>query len=297
MKTSRGRYYFGRVIKAGILNHEKLIDALREPVAITKQTYSWTITDFKEYALKSKNDTFYFGFLTKFVPDGSVTRLDRENFTQIDQFEPDMIIARSPFIYFPQYSGLVYLHVWNYIQQEVFVNRFSEIVKAKYDDFFVDCIIEPITDLRTFFTKISSLQSIERIKATVHPPNPLFGHFWRKLKDYLLERNVSEMKIDEKSDPGKSIDNDLKKIINVIISEEKIESIKQVDIGDAAILMAADGYGHGHIEGTEGNKMVIVSTRETKLSILFDKEPDPIELKNQVIEIFEDINKKRHMDH
>ena len=89
----------------------------------------------------------------------------------------------------------------------------------------------------------------------------------------------------------------IKKIINIIVSEEKIESIKQVDIGDAAILMAADGYGHGHIEGTEGNKMVIVSTRETKLSILFDKEPDPIELKNQVIEIFEDINKKRHMDH
>ncbi len=59
-----------------------------------------------------------------------------------------------------------------------------------------------------------------------------------------------------------------------------------IKIGDACILMAADGYGHGQVEGIEGKKTVIVSTKETKLSIKFDKDPDPLKLKDEVTDIF-----------
>ncbi len=210
-----------------------------------------------------------------------------------------MIIASSPFLYIPKYSGIAFLHVWNYIQQDVFIRRFTDIIKEKYDNFFVDCIIEPITDLRTFYKKISQLKSIERIKATIRPPNPLFGYFWESLKEYIIDRNASEMKLDEKSAPGNNINNDLKKIIDIIITEGDVKEIEKtsIKIGDASILMAADGYGHGQVEGIEGKKTVIVSTKQTKLSIKFDKDPDPIKLKEEVTDIFKEIKKQRHMDH
>jgi hypothetical protein len=297
VKTIRGRYYFGRVIKSGILDHEKFLQALQEPISITKQKYSWTIRDFR--VIKSSGNEFYFGYLTKFLPEGLISKLDRIHHTLIDQIEPDMIVASSPFIYMPKYSGIVYLHLWNQIQQDVFVNRFSELVVEKYEKFFVSCEIEAITDLRSFYKKISELSSIERINATIHPPNPLFGRYWKSLKDYLEKRNTSDMKIEEKCDPGKSINNELKKIIKSLLENKEInpKEIELINIGDAAILMAADGYGHGKVEGIEGKRTVIISTRETKLSILFDKDPDPIELKNAVEEIFKNINKERHMDH
>lgn len=297
MKRIRGRYYFGRVLKSGLLDNDKLLSSLREPITLTINKYSWSIRDFR--IMKSSGVEFYFGFLTKFQQEGLISKFDRVHHTSIDHIEPDMIIASSPFIYIPKYSGIVYLHIWNQIQQEVFVKRFTELVMEKYENFFVSCEIESISDLRTFYNKISDLNSIERISATIHPPNPLFGLYWKSLRDYLIKRKTSDMKIEEKCNPGGNINNDLKKLIKIIIDKKEISisNIESINIGDAAVLMAADGYGHGKVEGIEGNRTIIVSTRDTKMSIIFDKEPDPIALMNTVEEIFKTINQDRHMDH
>jgi hypothetical protein len=297
MKNNRGSYYLGRVNKFGLLDQEKFKLALDEPITIARQKYLWTITDFK--TLHSNGSEFFFGYLTKFMSEGVISKLDRIHHSMIEHVEPDMIIASSPFLYVPKYSGIVYLHIWNQIQQDIFVKRFEDLIKEKYDGFFMECEIESITDLRSFYHRISELRSIERVNATIYPPNPRFGKYWKSLNDYLKQRNTSDMKIDERCDPGKSINSNLQNIIYDIIEEKDISDInsKKVDIGDAAILMAADGYGHGKVEGIEGSRTVVISTKERKLSILFDKEPDPLELYNKVEELFINIQKQRHMDH
>ena len=43
-------------------------------------------------------------------------------------------------------------------------------------------MIEPIVDLRTFVDRVSTLSRIEKINATVVPPNPLFGPVWGRIK-------------------------------------------------------------------------------------------------------------------
>ena len=88
-------------------------------------------------------------------------------------------------IYFKEFSGIAYLHVWNSIEDRTFKSRFSRIVREKFDDFFVDCAIEPISDIKTFAEKILGLTAITDIRAKVSPPNPLFGRCWKSLNDYI----------------------------------------------------------------------------------------------------------------
>ena len=61
-------------------------------------------------------------------------------------------------------------------------------------------------------------------------------------------------------------------------SSGKPDHDSQVDITDAAMLMAADGYGHGKIIGEQNGEEVVIRTSDTHKSFLFAKEPDPSEL-------------------
>ena len=74
--------------------------------------------------------------------------------------------------------GIVYPHVWNNLQKEQFEKYFCELITEKHENFFVSCMIEPIVDLRTFVDRVSKLSRIEKINATVVPPNPLFDPVW-----------------------------------------------------------------------------------------------------------------------
>ena len=137
---------------------------------------------------------YVFGKLSKYSPQGSVKVLDEKEKAETRVIEPNLIEASSPFLYIPQFSGLAYLHVWNQIEREIFAKRFSRIIEESFDNFFVDCKIEPITDLRKFIEKLTSIETFTEISAKIHPPNPLFGRAWKDLREYLEKRQASEFK-------------------------------------------------------------------------------------------------------
>ncbi|MFL0867202.1 hypothetical protein [Vibrio parahaemolyticus] len=68
-------------------------------------------------------------------------------------------------------------------------------------------------------------------------------------------------------------------------------------IGDAAILMAADGYGRGKVVGIEKGDEVVVKTSDTQKSFLHAKEPIPDELAIKTKVEFDKITKERDMGH
>lgn len=70
------------------------------------------------------------------------------------------------------------MHVWNGIQEELFPRRFKTIIEKTYENFFVDCSIEPVSDYKAFREKLGSLERFTEIFAKVYPPNPLFGRLW-----------------------------------------------------------------------------------------------------------------------
>lgn len=67
---------------------------------------------------------------------------------------------------------------------------FSSLIQAAYENFFVDCSVEPVADYRAFVEKSDQLERITEMGAKVHPPNPLFGHLWGDLKNYIAHRNA-----------------------------------------------------------------------------------------------------------
>jgi hypothetical protein len=289
--SKEGTYYLGRIVLQGVMTKDDLVHLLKKPKPIQVGEYSWTITDFKAHEQCGKK--YYFGKLTKYQPEAEVDVVDIKTYSEIKKDIENAKIASSTFIYLPDYSGIAYLHVWNRIEQETFVRRFTAIVLR--DQIMVDCNIDPVSDLAAFYKRISSLDKISCIQAKVHPPNPLFGHMWKELKEFLEKRKTAELKIEERAVKGEDLLSNIKKAVRSV--EENQTGDQKIDITDAAILMAADGYGTGKIQGSEGKNKVVVATGDTVKNFKFSSDPKPEELFVVADGLFKDISEKRHMEH
>ncbi len=300
MTKRRARYYLGRVVRGGTLDSQKFMTALQKPTSILKASFSWTITKCKIYGPKDEPE-FIFARLAKYEPEGRIDIVDPKKHEELSEQIDNKLIASSPFVYIPRYSGIAYQHIWNAIQQEIFVRRFSEIIESTLDKFFVKAEIDPIVDYRTFVKRLSELEHINKISAKVKPPNPLFGILWRQLKEYLQSRDIEELTISEEGKKDKYLLTKLIELLSLFLEKEDKQVLEKysekVDVGDAAVLMAADGYGKAKIEGVKSKHAVIIRTADNMKSFLFDKDPDPKELYEHARSLLDDINKERYMEH
>ncbi|EGR2241038.1 hypothetical protein DYT77_17835 [Vibrio cholerae] len=274
------------------------MNAIKEPVSLSYRDSSWTFIDVQE--VKDNGEHYIFGRLSKYKPLGEVTVVDTYRRTEETQIEPNLKVASSPFVYIPSHSGIAFLNVYNHIEQKAFVNRFCSIIEETYQRFFVDCDIELVSDLRSFAAKVSSLDGIYHVNAKISPPNPMFGCLWAELKDYLIKRNTDRMTIVEDAPESEPLNTDLpyhiEKAANQTADEQYV-SDEPLPIGDAAILMAADGYGHGTVKGKRDNEVITIKTSETVKNFSFDKNPEPDALYRKALEIFDEIKEKRHLGH
>lgn len=291
----RGRYYMARVIKLGQLNQAKLIDAIVEAPTVAIGQFEWTITDVID--MRNATDSFVFGNLAKYSKEGTVKVVDEASKHQLQARARNLLEASAPFVYLPEFSGLVFLHVWNGIQEDVFPRRFKAIIEAAYDNFFVDCTVEPVADYRAFLQKLRSLDRITELSAKVHPPNPLFGRLWGSLDEYVKKRRADEVSVRETTDKSNGLSTQLLSLIEKILENPKYEPSQVLDVTDAAVLMAADGYGSGKAVGTEDGQEVVVRTSESQKSFLFDKNPEPELLAKIARTQFEQVSTERDMAH
>lgn len=291
----RGRYYMSRVIKLGVLDQMKLMDAVLSAPVLERGRFDWTITDVVD--ARSAEIPFVYGNLVKYSREGRVIVIDEPAKQQLGADAPNLLQASAPFVYLPNYSGIAYLHVWNGIQSHVFPRRFEEIVERAYDDFFVDCIIEPIADYRAFVERLKSLDKVTELSAKVHPPNPLFGRLWGSLDEYIRQRRAAEVSVREKSDDEKGLATKLLSLMTRLLADPKFESEQPPSIIDAAMLMAADGYGTGKAVGTERGSQVVIRTADSHKSFLFDQDPSPEALATSAAQHFSSTNIERDMGH
>lgn len=291
----KGRYYLARVIKLGELNQTRLLDAIVKAPVVAIGQFEWTITDVVDK--RSELMPHVFGNLAKYSKDGRVTIVDEPAKQQLQARAPNLLEASAPFVYLPEFSGLAFLHVWNGIQEDVFPRRFKSIIEAAYDNFFVDCTIEPVADYRAFLDRLKTLDRITELSARVHPPNPLFGRLWGGLDKYVKKRKAEEVSVRETTDKPNGLSTQLIVLIQNILENPKYEPESEPDITDAAMLMAADGYGNGKAVGNEGEHEVIVRTSESQKSFLFSKEPRPEDLAKAAQNQFERVSDERDMNH
>lgn len=68
-------------------------------------------------------------------------------------------------------------------------------------------------------------------------------------------------------------------------------------VGDAAILMAADGYGNGMVKGIRRDEIITIKTSETIKNFSTDGEPPVAEVFRIAYAAFKQIERDRHMEH
>lgn len=292
---NRGRYYLGRVLKIN-LTQKDLMDAIVSPPVITKGKFDWTITD----CIDARGDDipFVFGKLSKYAKDGHANVVDERSRSQVKADVPNLVEASSPFIYLPEFSGIAFLHVWNGIQEDVFPRRFKSIIEDVFDGLMVSCEIDPLADYTEFTQKLRNISILTEMSATVSPPNPLFGRLWGELNEYISKRNASEVTVKESSSKLSGIKSRLIDLMDGIMKSHDYIPDAPADIGDAVILMAADGYGRGKVRGmSEDGEEVEIKTSDTQKSFLFSKDPNPYELAKRVKDIFAKTSVERDMKH
>ncbi len=296
--SNKGTYYAGRVLKLGVLDQQMLLAALRNPASILRRGNAWTFINIEEY--NESGHHYIFGRLSKYAPNGEVGVVDESTRLEKKQEEPNLLVASSPFVYIPEHSGIAFLNVSNQIEVSTFIRRFCEIIESTHNGFFVDCDIELVSDLKTFAAKLASLDGIFRIEARISPPNPLFSPLWKYLETYLRARNTDRMTIIEDAPTSEVLNTDLPKIVEKASKQTEEEPFNPggtLEIGDAAILMAADGYGSGIIRGRRDDDIVTIKTSETAINFSFNKTPAPHELYLRALQIFTKIQEQRHMEH
>ncbi len=291
-----GKYYLGRVIKLGRLDQDMLMNAIVHSPTVQIGKFAWAITDVVDE--RNSELPYVFGKLSKFSNEGHVTVVDTQTKEQVDAIAENLLVASSPFVYLPKYSGIAFLHVWNEIQEDTFPKRFKKIIEETYDSFFVDCSIQSVSDYQVFTTKLKEIAKYTEIHAKVNPPNPLFGRLWKELDAYVKQRNAGEVKIEEKTKTEQGLRTKIPNLMSHIIENPKYEPDFKIDIADAALLMSADGYGNGKVIGqTRENKNITVRTSETQKNFDFDKEPEPRSFAEEVDALFSQISSERNMGH
>lgn len=293
------RFYLARILKRGELTKEKIIEAIRDPVTVDFRGTRYSFTDFQTFGGGGQENGFY-ARLAKYRQQGAVSVVREDEHESAEAEVRNLIDASSAFVYLPDYSGLAYRHIWSSLPREQFERVFKALIEFKY--VLAGCDIDPVTDLRTFVMRLSRLDRITELQATVSPPNPLFAPCWKSLSEYLRKRRLSEVQIKEQSEGG--IETRVKDIAEAVLQPEApsgrvLEMMEPLldGVGDAALLMAADGYGRARVRGRESDQEVVIRTSENQKSFLLEADPPPEVLYERALRVFRQISEERGLEH
>lgn len=291
------RYYLARVHKRGNITTDGVINAIVEPVEVTIGAYLYTFTDISQPA----DGAYVFAHLAKYVPSGAVEVVEPTAHVAKREDISNLQFARSPFVYIPKHGAVAYQHVWNKLQREQFQAAFARLVEEKHEGFFAECELEPIADLVTFVRRVSELDVVKRLEATVHPPNPLFSPLWRSLRDYMRTRNVSEVHVRETATNNDGLTTNVQRIARRAgVEPPAADTAVAQDappLADAAVLMAADGYGKAKVEGVRKGVRSVVSTQESQFSFSVERDPSPSVLYDAAGSVLARIERERGLTH
>lgn len=284
-------YYLSRITKEGRVTSDSVTRALSESPAVIARGYRYQVVDTGVGEVQTKSARRYlYGYLAKYR-DTAIETIDEEARATRTQEERNAAQARCLFVYFPDDAIFAHQKIWNAIGEKDFRRRVSEIILDFHQDgFFANCEINAISDYQKFIIRLQKLDSIHKMTASVVPPNPLFGELWKSLRDYLRNRNLKKLRTAEEAVAGQEIQTDLVRIISELPKEpaevsrtvtEPLETPSRptkspAALGDAAVLMAADGYGKATVVGFRKSTYTTVRTSDSAVTFSLPEDA-PIE--------------------
>lgn len=292
-------YFLSRLNKGEFLTIPKVLEALKKAKPITSREYSWTVVDVAEADVTyyGKKHPYLAGKLVKYDPNAVVDTVDEMAKKTKVQSEPNLQSARSLFVYFPDEAVFAHQHVWNQIRASDFRAHIANIITTYFSGFFADCDLKSLGDANRFVAKLADLKDISEIKANISPPNPLYSPLWDELKRYLGSRKLKRMAIKEVGSAKTSIPTQLPQIVKSFEDAISKAPNSPAPLGDAAVLMAVDGYGNAQITGKRDGSTVVVKTTDNAIQIQLDSDITPAQLAEAAIKEVVKVNTSRKLRH
>ena len=292
------RFNLSRIIKGGLLDVPKVIQSLLTAPSVRSREFAWTITDAAEGVLTHTDIShrYLYGRLAKYDPEALIDTVDEPSHSTTQRLEPNLQKAASDFVYLPDSAVFGHRHVWNEIRPKDFRQHVAELIVEYHRGFFVECELHAIADLSLFLSKLGAIDNVTELKANVAPPNPLFGMFWANLDRYLADRRLRRFAIKEVAKAGQVIPTAAPEIARKIEAGTMSDSTPAAT-GDAAVLMAADGYGTAEVAGTRGAQSIVVKTKDNAISITLPANVLPDELALAVVREVVNLEEKRKLTH
>ena len=291
MPINDKKFYIYRLNKIGRFHEEPdlLFQAFRESPGLTEDRFGWTIIE------QITQPGYIYGKLCKYALIGSTQTLDLNGKSIRTTPTQNQIKAVSEYLYIPTYSGIAFHPIYPDIPQSVFVKKFPQVLMSLPNLLMARLEIEAISDIRIFSARIRGLTDISKIHALVRPPNPSFSPLWEEIKEYLKKRRVSQLEITEETS-GQSINSKIPELVTQIFDENQ-RDIPPAELADAALLMAADGYGEGYVDGRKGSKKERVWTSHAQINFKIRSQAEHGEIFEAAESILQKASNERRMMH
>jgi len=265
-------YYFGRLNLMGVWPNKRefLYNALRSGVVESKRNFKYGIFDVREISLQGQ--VFVYGRLVKYKPvlEGEV--VDEQKGKVVEGGLPHGVVAKSDFFLHYQSEVIAYRPIANRLSDSQFREMFARLIEAAHHNFFVSAALELIEEEFGIIEAVKKFQVIQRIVVEVHPTNPSNRKTYQRIDERLKRLRAQKMK--QSVEGGESG-----------LNKDALEG----DDIYAGLVMAADGYGKGRVQGVLDGAKVTISTGQSpvKKEVLFSESPE--EVLYQLLPVFKRI--------
>jgi len=288
------QFYLMRISKLGELTTNGILEAISNPPSFEVGKYAWTIDKplVGEIESDGYRTTYCGGHLIKYDREAIVEVVDEKKKKVVLKPEPNLQMASSQFSYLPEYQTILFRKVWNHIHEDTFERRFQRLIRLYHSDFFVDLDLNDIASGEKFHIELGKLTSVSSIRAKVHPPNPLYHRYWKGLSDYLRNRNAQTIEVIEHAAREGQLES------SITTAAQSIQNTRPADsVVDAAVMMAADGYGAATVTGKSKKSTVTISTSDSSTILHLPSDVSVSDLSLQALRISENIQTERGLEH
>ena len=271
MRERTHTYYYARLSLLASADRGSVVwKALTSNQTEPDGKFRYGFFDIRE--LESPSGPFVFGFLVKYKPQLEGEVVDENSHELVDGALQRGVVAKSEFFLHMSTSVVAYHPIINKLSDRQFRRVFAVLIERAHDDFFVDAQLQNINEVLKIEEAFRALDSIRFVSFELHPSNPSNADEWRALDERMRQLEADQLKQTiEARDAG--------------LNREALRD----DEGYRGILMAADGYGKGVIEGTRDGRSVRITTADSPVRSKVAASEDPYSVLDQLRATFERI--------
>lgn len=303
----RTKFFVGRMHKPDDITWPDFLHLTQNSKTLNETLKKWAITDLSTF-VSERGESFWHGHLTCYDSSGQVSVVDEDARKHASAPQPNLILASAPFVFLPDEAAIAYAPGIGRFSESLFRAKFCQVLGATRNSPLDEFEINVISDVRSFIERLGTVVEVTSIGVELLPPNPLYSVYWKPLFEYLSQRRLRKLRLEERVRKGESIPTELKslklpalspkawegedddKIVADSLQEEPTNQPNQT-VGpskvssqtDAALLMAADGYGDGTVSGLDmRRKPITIHTRSSAMTVMVPSPPAPQQINANV---------------